>query len=101
MAHLNQSVRVEYQPAGGEAGLVIKMEIIDETGFKDLVNFPDVTMTEIPLSGCSIYQGSFTPDALGTWTVHVNKSDGTSSVIKQYEVEKSIESLLTTLPMVA
>lgn len=100
MYKVNQPIRVEYQAAGSTAGLTVTVEILDETGYTDVVNFPTLTLVEIPLSGGSIYQGIVTPDEIGIWTVRISDSDG-GSIIKQYVVIKSIESLLTAPTMVA
>ena len=101
MAYIvNQPIRVEYQPAGGTAGLTVGFEILDETGAKDVINYPDSLLTEIPLTVGVLYQGEFTPDVIGTWTVHVTDSLGGNS-IKQFVVVKNIENLIIIPAMVA
>jgi hypothetical protein len=97
---VNQPTRVEYQAAGGTAGLTVSVEILDENGFTDTVNFPVFALTEMPLAGGSIYQGTFTPDEVGIWTARISDSDG-GSIIKQYIVKKDIENLLIAPAMVA
>jgi hypothetical protein len=81
---VNEAILVVYQAPNKETGLTITMEIYDETGAKDIPNFPDVTMTERGSSG--IYDGSFTPDVVGDWAVVCHKADGTGSVVKHYSV---------------
>jgi hypothetical protein len=100
MAIVNEPVRVEYQPAGGTAGLTVGFEILDETGNKDIVNFPDALLTEKPLTVGVLYQGEFIPDETGTWTVHIADSAG-GTAIKQYVVVHDIEKLLAVPAMVA
>lgn len=82
---INEVKEVTYQAAGGTTGLVdVIMEIYDETKSKDLVNFPDVTMTEIGDS--AEYVGSFTPDAVGVWRVVITSATKPGKVVKQYDV---------------
>jgi len=97
---VNQPIRVEYQPAGGTAGLTVGMEILDETGEKDIVNFPDILFTEFPLVGGSMYRGELIPDVVGTWTVHIADSLG-GTAIRQYVVVRDIEHILNAPAMVA
>jgi len=54
-------------------------EIFDETGAKDLVNFPDVVLTEIGATGR--YVGSYVPDADGEWLIQINDGTGKGKVI--------------------
>lgn len=97
---VNQPIRVEYQPAGGVTGITVGFEILDETGTKDLENFPDSLLAEIPLTVGTIYQGEFTPDKIGIWTVHIADSVGGTG-IKQYVVVKDIENLIIIPAMIA
>lgn len=97
---VNQPIRVEYQPAGGTGGLTAGIEIFDETGEKDVANFPDALLTEKVVVGGSIYQGEFTPDEIGIWSIHIADSDG-GTAIKQYVVSKDIESLFSSPAMIA
>ena len=93
MSHIvNQSVRIEYQPARGTAGLIVGAEIFDETGEQDLINFPNILLAEIPLVESSMYRGEFIPDEIGTWTIHIADSAG-GTAIKQYIVVKDIEKM--------
>ena len=80
---VSEEIKVTYQAPGAATGLTVTMEIYDETGAKDGVNFPDVTMTEIGSSGR--YQASFTPDALGEWVIQISDTNG-GKVVKQYSV---------------
>lgn len=96
---VNQPIRVEYQPAGGTAGLTVGVEYFDETGEKDIVNYPDALLAEIVMVGSSMYQGEFTPDAVGIWSVHIADSDG-GTAIKQYVVGKDIENLFIIPAMI-
>ena len=100
MARVNEAIRVEYQPAGGTAGLTVGFEILDETGNKDLVNYPDALLSEKSLTVGVLYQGEFIPDETGIWTVHIADSDG-GTAIKQYVVEKNVENLLIIPAMIA
>lgn len=96
---VNQPIRVEYQPAGGTAELTVGAEIFDETGDKDTQDFPDIFLTEMVLVGSSMYRGEFTPDEVGTWSVHITDSVG-GTAIKQYVVVKDIEKLIIRPAMV-
>jgi len=80
----DEAIKVIYQAAGAETGATIDMEIYDESGAKDVVNFPDVVMSEIGASGR--YEGSFTPDAIGDWSVQIQKNDATGKVVKHFSV---------------
>lgn len=81
---ISEPILVIYQAPNKATGLTITMEIYDETGAKDIPNFPDVAMTERGSSG--VYDGSFTPDAGGDWAVVCHKADGTGQVLKHYSV---------------
>jgi len=71
IAKIGSSVDITYHAAKHTTGLIdVVAEIYDETRAKDVVNFPDVTLTEIGVTG--VYYGSFTPDVAGIWTVMVN-----------------------------
>ena len=54
---------------------------------------------EIVLVGSSMYRGEFTPDQIGTWTVHIADSAG-GTAIKQYVVVKDIEKMIIVPAMV-
>ena len=97
---VSQPIRIEYQPAGGGTGLTIGYEVLDETGVKDVVDYPDSLLTEIALSIGSIYQGEFTPDKVGIWTIRIADSVG-GLAVKQYVVINDIEKMLSVPVMVA
>ena len=97
---VNRPIRVEYQPAGGTGGLTVGVEYFDETGEKDLVKYPDALLVEVVLVGSSMYRIEFTPDEVGTWTVHLADSFG-GTAIKQYTVVKDVEKMLIVPAMVA
>ena len=80
-----EAVPIVYQAPNAESGLSgVVAEIILPAGVKDLVNFPDVTLTEVLTTGS--YQGSFTPNAQGEWIVLIHRADGNGKVIKRYSV---------------
>lgn len=82
---VNEVIEVTYQATASTTGLVdVTMEIYDETGAKDGVNFPDVVMTEIGATGR--YKGSFTPDAQGKWRVMINSVTKVGKLEKDYDV---------------
>jgi len=88
MSKVNETIKVLYQASGGDAGLTVTMEIFDETGYKDEINFPDVVMEEVPIAGSSMYVANFTPDVKGNWAVHCFLPDGVGSTIKSYLVSE-------------
>jgi len=76
---------VTYQAAGSTTGLTdVTMEIYDETGAKDISNFPDVVMSEIGTTGR--YAGSFTPDAEGKWRVMIDSATKPGKIVKDFDV---------------
>lgn len=81
---ISEAINVEYNTDGFKTGETVTMEIFDETLAKDIITFPDVTMTERGTSG--IYDGSFTPDAQGEWLVLCYYGTGKGKVIKKYSV---------------
>ena len=73
IAKLGSPVDITYRAAKHITGLVdVTAEIYDETRAKDVVNFPDIVLTEIGATG--VYYGSFTPDATGIWSVMVDSA---------------------------
>ena len=90
---IDEVIEVTYQASGGASGLSdIIMEIYDESGAKDIADFPDVTMAEISSSG--EYGGSFTPDAVGTWRVVINSATSPGKVPRQFNVtDHNIDSI--------
>ena len=81
---IGEEIKVTYQAPGALTGQIVIMEIYDETGAKDIVNFPDVTMTEVGAKGC--YRDSFTPDEGGNWEIIVALDNGEGQAVKQYSV---------------
>ena len=94
---VGEVIEVTYQAKGSESGLTdVVMEIYDETRSKDLINFPDVTMTEIGTTGR--YYGTFTPDEVGRWRILINSTSIPGKVVKQYDViSHSIDSIGDTV----
>lgn len=90
---IDEVIEVTYQASGGASGLSdVTMEIYDESGAKDIINFPDVTMAEIASSG--EYSGSFTPDAVGTWRVVISSATSPGKVPRQFDViDHNIDSI--------
>ena len=78
------AIEVTYQALNSQTGLVVTMEIYDETHVKDAVNFADVVMTEMAVSGR--YYGAFTPDVEGLWNIVMSDAAGKGKVVKQYAV---------------
>lgn len=100
MAEINhktgQSIDAVYQSEKAKSGLTVTMEIFDETHTKDIINFPDVIMSEIGSSGR--YVGSFTPDVVGTWIVMIADGSNKGKVVKIYEVgTKDLATLSTEI----
>ncbi len=81
---VNEAIKVTYQTDGAKSGEAVTIEIFDETGVKDPVDFPDIVMTEILTSGR--YEGTFTPDAQGEWIIMISYSSGKGKLVKQYSV---------------
>ena len=81
---IDEVIQVTYQPDNTKSGETVTMEIFDETGSKDAINFPDVIMTEILTTGR--YTGNFTPDAIGEWVVMISYGTGKGKIVKQYSV---------------
>ncbi len=81
---VNEVIDITYQTDGAKSGETVTLEIFDETGVKDLTNFPDITMTEILTTGR--YGGSFTPDVQGEWIIMISYSSGKGKTVKQYSV---------------
>jgi len=80
-----QIIEITYQASGGVSGLTdVVMEIFDETGSKDIVNFPDVTMTEI--GSTARYSGVFTPDNDGKWRIMIDSATRPGQTVKDFDV---------------
>lgn len=86
MSYKVNAVReVTYQAAGSTPGLTdVTMEIFDETGAKDIPNFPDVVMTEIDSTGR--YKGSFTPDTEGKWRVMIDSATKPGKIVRDFDI---------------
>ena len=84
-AKVNEAIDVIYQPAKAISGITdATMQIYDETGALDPVNFADVTMTEIGVTGR--YRGTFTPDVTGDWVVMMHYGADKNPAVEQYRV---------------
>lgn len=82
---VDDAIEVTYQAAAASTGLVdVTMEIYDETHSLDGVDFPNVTMTEIGVTGR--YYGTFTPDAEGNWTIMIDSATKPGKIVKKYSV---------------
>ena len=93
---LGEAIKFTYQAADAQAGLTVTMEIFDQTGVKDLIGFPDVVLTGIGTTGR--YAGSFTPDAVGVWTIMAASAGGVGKVVRQYDVATyNVESVGTAM----
>ena len=100
IAKVDGSVDVTYQAVKEQTGLIdVTMKILDETRAPDVINFPDVVLTEIGATGR--YYGSFTPDVKGVWTYIVDsvtkKGPLTGTIIVTEHDLDSIASLVTDL----
>jgi len=86
---VGQPVDVTYKAKNHTTGLIdVVAEIYDETKIKDVVNFPDVTLVEIGSTG--VYNGQFTPDAKGVWTImadSVSKSAPAELTVVVYDYD--------------
>ncbi len=82
---VDEVIEVTYQAAAKTSGLIdVTMEIYDETGAKDVVNFADVIMTELGATGR--YKGVFTPDEEGKWRVMIDSATKPGSMVKDFDV---------------
>jgi hypothetical protein len=82
-------IEVVYQAAGAATGIVVTMEVYDETNTK--VDAMSGTMTEIGNKGR--YRKSFTPDGDGAWVVLIQDANGGKSVGSYGVGGHNIESL--------
>lgn len=81
---VNEAVVVVYQASGSASGIIVDMDVYDETGTLDAGQCG--TMTEIGTTGC--YRMSFTPDQEGTWIVRITDASG-GKATKVYSVGAS------------
>ena len=79
---INEAIKVFYQAPNSATGKTVNMEVYDETD--TIVAGGPTVLGEIAATGR--YQGSFTPDAAGEWSIQVQISDGTGKVVKSYSV---------------
>jgi len=104
---VSEAIKVFYQAPNAATGKTVNMEVYDETN-TIVVGGPTV-LTEVGSSGR--YQGTFTPDAAGDWSVQIQISDGTGKVVKAYSVGSynvdtigtdvaAVDSALTTVDTV-
>ena len=56
----------------------------DETGLKDPIDYPDVTMVEIVSTGR--YKASYAPDAQGKWRIMVNSASKKGLMVRDHNV---------------
>lgn len=82
---VGEVIEVTYQATKSQSGLTdVTMEIYDETGAKDIGNFPDVVLTEIISTGR--YKGSFTPDVEGKWRIMINSTSKSGKMVRDFDV---------------
>lgn len=101
---IGETIEVTYQAPGVTSGLTdITMEIFDETGLKDPVDYPDVIMVEIVSTGR--YKASYVPDTQGKWRVMVNSSSKKGLMVKDCDVVghniDSIGNAVANLPQIS
>lgn len=84
MYQVNDAIEITYQAAGAASGVIIHMDVYDETHNLDATQSLS-GMTEIGSTGR--YYGSFTPDVIGNWTILMYEfPSGKGKVVKKYEV---------------
>lgn len=79
---VGESIEVIYQAGNGDSGLVINMLVVKPD--KTFVSATPTNLTEIGNSGR--YYGSFVPNAVGEWSVQVQRADGTGKMTKSFSV---------------
>lgn len=100
IAEVGKPVDVTYRAKKLTTGLTdVVAKIYDETRAQDLVNFPNITLTEIGTTG--IYYGSFIPDAAGIWMVPVDSASNSNPaeftiVVGNYDLD-SLGIILDTV----
>jgi len=97
IAKVNSPVEITYKAKGDTSGLTdVTMVIYDEGHTLDGVNFPDVIMTELGSTG--VYYGSFTPDAVGVWTVVIDSVTKSAPLTQNVAVTNNdLDSLGTAI----
>lgn len=82
---VNTAHKIQYQAPNKETGLEdVAAKIYLPNGTQDLVNFPNLILTELGATG--IYEDSFTPDVVGEWLVICSKGDGDAQLAKRYSI---------------
>lgn len=79
---VNQPIEFRYRCNGAPAGANPVIEVLDETGVVD-VAFPPIILAQIGTS--RLFSGIFTPDAVGTWALHITDDNG-GDVVKDFPV---------------
>ena len=97
IAKSGNPIDVTYQAVKSTTGLIdVVAKIYDETRVQDLINFPNLTLTEIGSTGK--YYSSFTPDAVGVWTVMVDSVTKTGPVVETIIVTaQDLDSIAATV----
>lgn len=73
---VNQPIEFKYRCNGDQATAEpITVEVLDETG---AVDAQVVVLAQIGVT--RIFKGTFTPDAVGVWSVHIQDSNGGDQV---------------------
>jgi hypothetical protein len=85
----SEVIEVVYQAAGATTGIVVTMDVYDETGSKDVAK--SGAMTEIGVTGR--YKKAFTPDEEGGWVVLIADANGGRSAGSFSVGTHNIESL--------
>ena len=78
---VNSVIEFNYRCNGDPATASPVAEVLDEAGVVDVQS--PVTLTQI--GSTRLFKGSFTPDALGVWAVHITDANG-GDVVKDFAV---------------
>lgn len=79
---VGEAVEVVYQAQNAATGVVINMEVYDET--HTIVAGGPTVLTELGASGR--YYASFVPDIEGEWSVQIEQVDGIGKATKSFSV---------------
>jgi len=79
---VGEAIEVVYQAQNAGSGVVINMEVYDET--HTLVAGGPTVMMELGTSGR--YYASFTPDIAGEWSVQIEQDGGIGQTTKAFSV---------------
>ena len=83
----NAVLRVNYVALKKTSGLIdLQMKVYDEVGGL----FTTVTMSEISGMG-GLYEGDFTPDAVGQWRVRIQSATNGDDISKLFETQLTSE----------